>query len=76
MVNLKEIKTEVEAIETEGQEEEYVQPACENSYQLLIEGKMDVIVSNKESDEHLNISKLIRDLYVKIYKLESLLNKK
>lgn len=76
MANLKELDTQINKIKEEPEEEEYVQPACENSYQLLMEGKMDVIVSNKEKDEHLNLSKLLRDLYGKIYAVESLANKK
>lgn len=44
----------------------------ELSYQWLIEKKMDLNLSPNDGSGHVNISSLLRDLYNKIYALETL----
>jgi hypothetical protein len=46
-----------------------------NSYQNLIEGKLEVVVSNNEKTNYLNVSELLRDLYQKHYELRADYNK-
>ena len=46
-----------------------------NSYQNLLEGKLEVIVSNNEKTNFLNVSELLRDLYQKHYELRAELTK-
>jgi len=41
-----------------------------DSYQNLVEGKIELYVKN-DKDDHLNICHILRDLYAKIYKLQS-----
>lgn len=43
-----------------------------SSYQLLVEKKLEFIIKSDKDDQiSINISELLRDLYIKIYKLEA-----
>jgi hypothetical protein len=46
-----------------------------NSFQNLTEGKLEVIVSNQEKTNFMNVSELLRDLYNKIYELQAKIDK-
>jgi len=48
----------------------------QNSFQHLMEGKVEVFAKNDENGCVVNISELIRDLYKKLYALETLVVKK
>jgi hypothetical protein len=48
-----------------------IKRTSENSYQLLIEGKAELLIQPRDDDENeCNFSKLLRDLYKKLYILE------
>jgi hypothetical protein len=46
-----------------------------SDYQLLMEGKMQVKATAKDSDCVMDLTKLMRDLYKKIYVLEDVVQK-
>ena len=50
--------------------EEVKREPCKNSYQVLFEGRAEVKAQGEFMDE-INLCELLRDLYSKIYKLES-----
>jgi len=49
---------------------------AQNSFQNLMEGKVEMFAKNDENGCVVNISELIRDLYKKLYALETLVVKK
>lgn len=52
-----------------------IQEINSDSYQHLFEGKVEVLVEDKEKLRVMNISHLLRNLYQKIYELEAKLDK-
>lgn len=44
-------------------------PNKESSYQVLMEGQCEVVAKNEKSGANLNITELLRDLYLKVYKI-------
>ena len=45
-----------------------------NSYQLLFEGKVEVCAKGETDEDVLNLCEILRDLYAKVYKLQSQLS--
>jgi len=52
-----------------------IQTINSDSYQHLFEGKVEVLVEDKEKLRVMNISHLLRNLYTKIYELEAKIDK-
>jgi hypothetical protein len=52
-----------------------IQEINTESYQHLFEGKVEVLVEDKEKLRVMNISHLLRNLYQKIYEVEAKLDK-
>jgi len=42
-----------------------------SDYQNLVEGKCEVVVTNKDTKDEMNLTSLLRNLYAKIYKIEA-----
>lgn len=48
-----------------------------SSYQLLVEKKLEFIIKSEQDEStQINMSELLRDLYIKIYQLETLIRQK
>lgn len=48
-----------------------------SAYQLLVEKKLELIIKSEKDDKiQMNVSELLRDLYIKIYQLEALIRQK
>jgi hypothetical protein len=57
-------------------EEQPVERTSENSFQMLMEGKAELLIIPKDDETNqCNFSKLMRDLYAKIYAIEAKLEK-
>lgn len=46
-----------------------------SSYQNLVEGKCELIAKHPDTEDKLNVTELLRDLYQKVYKIEQRLLK-
>ena len=63
---------EEEVQQQQQQQQQQQRVTTENSYQLLMEGKSELHVKKSEDcTDQLSVTKLLRDLYNKIYELES-----
>jgi hypothetical protein len=59
--------------EVKGEEiKKEIKKSTENSYQMLMEGRAELLITPADDEvNQCNFSKLLRDLYIKIYDLEA-----